>query len=79
MHQALPTLSFARRPISSSHAPPGNSVADALRPELENTRNDIRNIIVPRDAERRDMHSHAERGNEVRGPNSAWSQWSGAA
>ena len=41
-------------------------MADALRPELENTRNDIRNIIVPRDAERRDMHSHAERGNEVK-------------
>jgi len=49
----------------SSHAPRGNSVADALRLELKNTNNCIGNIVVPRDAERRDMHSHAERGNEV--------------
>jgi len=50
---------------SSSHAPRGNSVVDALRPELGNTDNGIGNSVVPCDAERRDMHSHAERGNEV--------------
>lgn len=36
-----------------------------LRPELENTDKGIGNTVAPRDAERRDMRSLAERGNEV--------------
>ncbi|MFM9960808.1 MAG: hypothetical protein ACKV2Q_06245 [Planctomycetaceae bacterium] len=47
---------------SRSHAPRGNASSDALRSESASLRPQV---TMARDAERRDLRSHAERGNEI--------------
>jgi len=50
--------------IYRSHAPRGNAALDAPRPEIENHASTQDNTLASHDAERLEMHSHAEHGND---------------
>jgi len=50
--------------IYRSHAPRGNAALDAPRPETENHASQQDNTLASHDAERLEMHSHAEHGND---------------